>query len=195
MEEELARFEARQRTTFQQYLQHMRNKMRGIKVASSQEPVPALPESKPESMITPTCLQEEPLQRSLSRSSGSSLSSASASSSQQLESDDSFAAMRCLFDINDEVSPPPKSKNFQKKTDRNIVRQAVLTAFDAQWLAPLQSELFQRQFRSKLNPNGTRCLKKNKDLHLPLFRKILRPVLRTLLGEAGIRDLTLVDRF
>ena len=71
----------------------------------------------------------------------------------------------------------------QQASDRRRVRKPVLRKLDAKYLAPLKSQLFKRFYCKQRNSDGSRKLKKNQDMDEQLFKHLVRPVLRRLLGH------------
>ena len=79
--------------------------------------------------------------------------------------------------------------------DRNKVRKPVLGRLDAKFLAPKTTPLFKRFFCKQASSDGTRKKKKNKDMDEELFKHLVRPVLRRLLGHNSWRGSNLVNRY
>ena len=79
--------------------------------------------------------------------------------------------------------------------DRKLVQRPVLQVLDAAFLAPRNSAMFRRQLKRTPNPDGTRSLKRNPDIVMSLFKSYVRPVLRQILGNQGMTDSSLVERY
>ena len=75
----------------------------------------------------------------------------------------------------------------QKRNDNNLVRRPVLKFFDAKFLAPRFSKLFRRELRKAPLADGTFIRKRNEDIQLKLFKRLVRKVLRRIIGRMGIR--------
>ncbi len=74
-----------------------------------------------------------------------------------------------------------------------VVRRHVLGLVDSKFLAlhpQVENDLFKRRFKRHRNGDGTRCLKKHKDIVMPVFRGIVRNVIRRLCR----RDLPTLQR-
>ncbi len=84
----------------------------------------------------------------------------------------------------DEDSQPGASAAYEEEraSDRRRVRKPVLRKLDAKFLAPQRSPLFKRFYCKQACSDGSRKLKKNRDLDEKLFKHLVRPVLRRLLG-------------
>lgn len=99
----------------------------------------------------------------------------------------------------DQGERPTKRKRSppQEQDDMNVVRRPVLEELDAQYLASKTSRLFRFGYRKKRGPNGDRVLKKYPDLVLPLFKTLVRPILRRLLGQVNVHGdpATLYNRY
>ena len=139
--------------------------------------------------------------------------SSSSSSSGVLSRGSSSASYKRRFSFGDsdedESQPKPTKKRQakQKKTrkrksadpqlaaDVKRVTIPVLQALDSQYLAPLNSPLFRRMFKRTKNANGKRELKKNPDIVIKLFKRLVRPVLRSILGNAAVEDRSLLGRY
>ena len=81
------------------------------------------------------------------------------------------------------------------RQDKGRVSRALMNQFDSAFLAPLHSKLFKRRFKKRKNADGTRTLKKNPDINMKLFRNMVRPVLRSVIGHSYSRDPALVHRY
>ena len=94
---------------------------------------------------------------------------------------------------------PKKKKRRKTPTDvalaRSIVREPVLRALDKKYLRPLNSKLFRRMFKRQKNVDGTRSLKKNPDIQAKLFKRLVRPILRQILGNDRMQDREVVQRY
>ena len=62
---------------------------------------------------------------------------------------------------------------WQKRRDNFLVRRKVLAFFDAKYLAPKRSRLFNRELRKAANSDGTFTRKKNFDLDRVLFKRYI----------------------
>lgn len=84
----------------------------------------------------------------------------------------------------DEDSQPGASAAYEDEqaADRRRVRKPILRKLDAKFLAPLKSPLFKRFYCKQASSDGSRKLKKHHDLDEKLFKHLVRPVLRRLLG-------------
>ena len=139
----------------------------------------------------------ESLGRSSSTASASSLaSSASSLVSARAASISSFAAS-----ANSEPRAITKELNFGHIEDQvhkkrrvrrgcpeenaivDAITRPVMEQFDTKYLAVLETPLFKRMLKKARNPNGTRSLKNHKSMVMPLFRKLVRPVIRRILGR------------
>ena len=146
---------------------------------------------------------------SLSRSSLSRSSSSLSRSSSRSRGSLRMSRKRRFdlsFESSDEeglLSSPPKNKRRRKRkptdpqlvADTKVVTGPMLEALDVKYLAPLNSLLFRRMFKRTKNINGTRELKKNPDIDLKLFKRLARPILRTILGNAVMVDRDLLSRY
>ena len=149
---------------------------------------------------------EVQVQRTLSGSSCSSLSRASSiTSAASLTSAASYSRK-----IKRRVHPPSPASDdevqiiendiaFTAKqqlgNDKNTVRVPVMRALDAKYIAPIETPLFKRFFKKRRNPDGSRSLKKKRELNEELFKVLIRPVLRRLLGTSGFGTSDLADRY
>ena len=79
--------------------------------------------------------------------------------------------------------------------DRRRIRVAILQYFDANWLAPKRSQLFHKAFRKQKDSNGNLVRKKNEDMIIPLFNRLVRTALRNIMGQAYMNDLNLMSRY
>ena len=73
-----------------------------------------------------------------------------------------------------------------KRNDNGLVRKKVLKFFDAKYLAPRYSQLFCRRLRKAPLSDGTFIRKKNEDLRVSLFKRLVRRILRGIIGQMGI---------
>lgn len=82
------------------------------------------------------------------------------------------------------VSKPKRRRRreTQLSKDKKFIAPAVIEAFDEKYLKPRISPLFRRMLKRTTNPDGTRSLKKNPDIVISLFKILIRPVLRNVLG-------------
>ena len=145
---------------------------------------------------TPTISRSSSLSgSSLERSSSLSSTWSSASSRMpSLESDDQDDSS----DENEGGVPPIKRRRKtdpQLARDVKVVTKPILEVLDKMYLAPRRSPLFRRLFKRTKNADGTRSLKQNPDIVLKLFKRLVKPVLRTLLGNARMGDQDLVSRY
>jgi len=76
-----------------------------------------------------------------------------------------------------------RAANPQDQADVDVVTRPVLAVFDFPYLALRKSDLFRKKFKRGKDANDHRQLKQNPDIVLPLFKKLVRPVLRRLLGS------------
>ena len=86
-----------------------------------------------------------------------------------------------------------KRSSEQDRSDNRVVTRPVLTAIDASHLAPhpaVRNSLFRHKFKKQLNFDGTRQLKKNKDIVMPIFKNLIRPIL----GPLVMRNLAQEQR-
>ena len=138
---------------------------------SSPAPTSATPQPADDSTSTP-----------LSRTS----SGASTSTTSSLDSNNSWADEEEDDDQFYTTRKTRKPAPVQEKQDVAVVTAPVLSAIDAEHLAlhpELANNLFKRQFRKKRTHDGRRILKDRKTIVLPVFKALVRPVLRHLLRE------------
>ena len=88
-----------------------------------------------------------------------------------------------------------RPSNPQKVSDKKVVSGPVLDELDKRFLAPLRSPLFKRFYKRKRNVHGQFELKKNPDIVMSLCRRLLKPILQRILGDAAMTDKNLVDRY
>ena len=107
-------------------------------------------------------------------------------------------------DVDDEEEnpkPKPKPKKRRKKSqpqlkaDRRLVAGPVLRQLDTKYLAALRSPLFRRRYKKQHNPDGSRSLKKNADIVIKFFNRLIKPILQSILGDAAMKDKELVKRY
>ena len=102
---------------------------------------------------------------------------------------------------NDDDAKPPKKKRKRKqsppavKAARKLVGPLVIARLDKLYLAPLHNPLFKRFFRQQPNRDGTFSLKKNPDIVMKLFKRLIRPILREILGHAAMNQPELLERY
>ena len=154
----------------------------------------ASPRVAPDVTVTPNPIQRSssigsdmstPLYRSCSQSSTSSMASSASSSSSSMN------ASRTLnfkdFEAQAGKRKNRKRRNPQQKVDAMKVTRPVMEEFDDVWLAPRKSPLlFKRRFKRRRNPDGTRALKKYPEIDMTVFKRIVRPILRDLLGDTDL---------
>ena len=127
---------------------------------------------------------------SLSRSSSGVSSSASLSRSSSGVSVVSASSFKSARTLNfEEIEKTVRKKRRRRRCDpeKNAIVDALtrplMEEFDTTLLAPLDSPLFKRHLKKSRNPNGTRSLRKNKTMVMKMFRKLVRPVIRRVLGR------------
>ena len=101
-------------------------------------------------------------------------------------------------DSGDDGEPAKKKRKrtpSQLSKDKNRIRRAVLRTLDAKYLAPLNSPLFRRQFKVQPNPDGTHSLKKNPDIVVKLLKRVIKPVLRQIIGNVEMGQQQVLLRF
>ena len=135
------------------------------------------------------------LQRSSSglSSSSSSLSRSSSGLSSSSFSSSPSPSIQQVDD--DEVVFVGKRNSPHLPADKNVVRWPVMNKIDAKFLAPPNSTLFKRFFKKKRNRDGTRSLKKKREMDEVFFQDLIRPVIRQLLGTAGLNSANLSARY
>ncbi len=122
--------------------------------------------------------------RSLSGFSTSSESLASTPSS----TTSSSSKKRRALDFS-EFEKKAAKKRRKRRSDPELnaivdtITRPIMEDMDSQFLSLPESKLFQRQMKKIRNPDGTRSLRKNKTMVMPLFRKLVRPIIRRLLGR------------
>ena len=134
--------------------------------------------------------------------SGSTMSTESSSSTSSQKGYQSFIVDS---ETEEEEEQQPRKKRMrrlrrrrstdQRNDDRKQISRAVLTELDNIYLAPRHSKLFRRVFKKARNPDGTRSYKQNADIDMPLFRSLVRPILRRVLGNAVATDRHLAMRY
>lgn len=82
----------------------------------------------------------------------------------------------------------------QFNQDKDRVRNRVLRQIDATYLAPRRSPLFRRMYKKMKNADGSRSLKKNADIVMPRFRKLMKETLRPLLSNLGQQKPLIAER-
>ena len=107
----------------------------------------------------------------------------------QDEEESQFDDLEASSDDEEEMTPAEQLRN-----DRREIIRPVLEFFDKRWLSPLNSPLFKHQYKKLPNPDGTFSLKKNEELVLKLWAKLIRICLRKIMGSAFINDPALVAR-
>ena len=150
------------------------------------------------SLQTPTLshsssgLSTSSLERSSSELSTSSLQRSSSGFSTASTTSSTFAssvpskAARALDFADIEKKLMKKKRKRRGDPVQNAIVDALtrplMERLDSKFLAPLESCLFKRQLKKTRNPNGTRSLRKNKTMVMPLCRKLIRPIIRRILG-------------
>ena len=87
------------------------------------------------------------------------------------------------------------SANKQLADDKRVVTRPVLVKLDVKYLAPLQSPLFKQYYKKTRDSDGKRIPKKHREMDEDLFRALIRPVLRRLLGVGHMHSTDLVGRY
>ena len=165
------------------------------------QPLARQPLATPPTPSTPST----PVVRSDSSISSASLQrcDSSASTSSYLSRSDSSASSASLSSVHqwgdmaedDDDSVSRRRTSDEDKFYMNTVRRPVLEIVDSKYCAlhpDVDNALFRRRFKRKRNSDGSRTLKRNKDIVLPLFRQLTGPVLRRLTrlllqqGTAGV---------
>ena len=142
-------------------------------------------------LSTTTTTSDASISRSSSGLSAASTASISRSSSglsaTSTPSDQSNSARRTLNFAEIETKMAKKRRRRRLDPEANAVIDAItrpiMEALDDKYLAPIESELFKRQLKKTRKPNGQRPLRKFKTMVMPLFRKLIRPIIRQLLGR------------
>ena len=82
--------------------------------------------------------------------------------------------------LDDEEQEPPLKKRPRVATqlakDKKFITPHIEPVFDP-YVEKRNSPLFRRMLKRTKNPDGTRSLKKNPDIVLPLFKRLVRPIL------------------
>ena len=133
----------------------------------------------PHSLIDSSSHHTPPVQRADSGLSCSSATSSSSSRSRVKDVD--------FEDYDDDESWSIKKRRCrasdQDKDDADVVRRPVLRLLDSKYLAPhpnVENKLFKKRFKVTTDSEGTRTLKKYKDLVMREFRQLVRHVIRRL---------------
>ena len=88
-------------------------------------------------------------------------------------------------EVEDEVFAPKKKR---KKRDPKMtaivqsITRPIMEEIDTKMLAPLESPLFKRFYKSN-RVNGQRTLRRKYEMDMVMFKKLIRPILRRLLGR------------
>ena len=138
------------------------------------------PQPQPQQSFTTPTLQ---LQKKDNQQLQRSFSSVSTGSSVSSYGDDDVV---CLGD---------SSENSHLAADKTVVRLPVMQHIDAAYLAPPDSALFKRFYKKKRNRDGSRSKKKHREMDVSFFNDLVRPVIRRLLGTAGINSANLSARY
>ena len=83
----------------------------------------------------------------------------------------------------------------QLSQDRKHILNPILEFFDAAWLAPKRSPLFERQWCKSKNYDDTRFKRMREDINEKLFRELVRIPLERILGVAYMNDFLLAARY
>ena len=78
--------------------------------------------------------------------------------------------------------------------DKDRVRNRVLRDIDATHLAPRRSPLFRRMYKKVKNADGSRSLKKNADIVMSRFRRLMKNTLRPFLTGLGQQNPLYAER-
>ena len=100
----------------------------------------------------------------------------------------------CLESVSADTIPISSSNN-QLAGDKKIVTRPVLNKLDAKFLAPRVSPLFKQYFKKMRGSDGKRIPKKHREMDEELFRFLIRPVLRRLLGINHMHATDMVGRY
>ena len=139
-------------------------------------------------------IQDEALLRRSSSGFSTSSSSSALSRSSSGFSASSFSSAPSQ-DVSDDEEVVYMGSSKHLSVDKNVVRVPLFNKIDAQYLAPPNSPLFKRFFKKKRNRDGTRSLKNKKQMDSAFFEDLVRPVIRRLLGHAGLNSAKLSSRY
>ena len=106
------------------------------------------------------------------------------------DSDDEESQIACDYNMDPPGEGGPSDpimidQDEQFNNDKDRVRNRVLREIDATHLAPRRSPLFRRMYKKIKNADGSRSLKKNADIVMKRFRRLMKNILRPLLTGLG----------
>ena len=81
------------------------------------------------------------------------------------------------------------------RRDRKDILHPVLSFFDKKYLAPLNSPLWLNEVKKTMGPDGKTVLKKYPNLNLKLWQKLIRSLLKRIMGPAYLTNHSLTARF
>ena len=119
----------------------------------------------------------------------------SSSSSETEQEEESQAQER----YEEEDMVPRLKKRRRVKTqlskDKKFIAPYVNEEFDEEFLKKRNSPLFRHMLKRTRNPDGTRSLKKNPDIVIGLFKRLIRPLLRRVLGKVALEEKSVLERY
>ena len=155
--------------------------------------------------LPPPRTPQEQLNRQFSNASASSSSVTSASLSRNSScTSASTASTEFYDDVSGATTPPAQVRRrstrtldfsqidepVQKRRRRRNknpysrwVRGPILKVMDKEFLSKPESILFKHQLKKQRNPDGTRSYKKYKEINFPVFKRMVRPILRRLMAK------------
>ena len=71
----------------------------------------------------------------------------------------------------------------------------LIEELDEKFLKPLHNPLLRRLYKRKLNPDGSRSLKQRPGIVIKLFKRLVLPILRRILGNEAMKDRDVVGRY
>ena len=68
----------------------------------------------------------------------------------------------------------------------DMITRPIMDKLDRKYLAPPESALFQYEYKKSRNPDGTRSFRKHKTMVMSVFKTLVRPILRPILGRLDV---------
>ena len=90
------------------------------------------------------------------------------------------------LDENERKKRKGRRSNPEQNAIIDAITRPIMDKMDRKFLAPPESPLFQHEYKKSTNPDGTRSLRKHKTMVMPLFKALVRPILRGILGRLDV---------
>jgi hypothetical protein len=161
-----------------------------VRQSVHQGPVPQGNDVRTPVLVTPVLQQSNvPSSDSLQRSSSGLSTDSTLSRTSSGASVQSAPPRKRTLNFDDLERSVTKKKRRRRRADpvNNAIVDALtrplMERLDDEFLARPNSRLFKRQLKKTRNPNGTRSLRKRKTMVMRLFRDLVRPIIRNILGR------------